>query len=108
MRFAPKHLFCHSRESGNPGPITWHLYNSHIVQFIMFKDVDRVIEEALELPPEDRLRLADRMYESVPKDEVVQAWLDEAERRAADMDTGVVQGIDLEDVLKEARERMRK
>jgi putative addiction module component (TIGR02574 family) len=72
----------------------------------MFRETDSVLLEALALPPEDRLRLADRLIESVPEDEVMQAWLDEVERRQAEWDAGLVQGFDLEDVLKEARARI--
>ena len=65
----------------------------------MFRETDSVIVEALGLPPEDRLRLADRLYGSVPEDEIMEAWLDEVERRQAEWDAGLVQGFDLEDAL---------
>ncbi len=74
----------------------------------MFRETDRVIEEALELPPADRLRVAERLLESVPEDEIMEAWLDEAERREAEWEAGLVRGFDLEDVLKEARARISK
>ena len=75
----------------------------------MDRDVNRVIEEALELPPEDRRRVADRIYESIPEeDDVMQAWLDEAERRQAEWDAGLVEGVDIVDVLKKARARISK
>ncbi len=74
----------------------------------MGRDVNRVIQEVLELPPEDRLRLIDRIYESLPEDEIMNAWLDEAERRQAEWDAGLVEGIDVEEVLKEARARISK
>jgi putative addiction module component (TIGR02574 family) len=85
-----------------------HLYRHPKVQFIMDKDVNRVIEEVLELPPEDRLRVVDRIYESLPEDEIRNAWLDEAERRQAEWDAGLVEGIAVEEVLKEARARILK
>jgi len=47
----------------------------------MFREVDRVIEEALHLPPEDRIRVADKLYGSVPDDDVKRVWLDEAKKR---------------------------
>ncbi|HET6401850.1 MAG TPA: addiction module protein [Candidatus Kapabacteria bacterium] len=74
----------------------------------MDRDVNRVIEEALELPPEDRLRVAERIYESMPEDEITTAWLDEAERRQAEWDAGLVEGVNIEDVLKKARARISK
>jgi putative addiction module component (TIGR02574 family) len=85
-----------------------HLCNHSIVEFIMFKDVNHVIEEAMHLPPEDRLRVADQLYGSVPEDDIAQAWIEEVERRQAEFDAGLVQGVDLEDVLKEARDRIAK
>jgi putative addiction module component (TIGR02574 family) len=81
---------------------------NHKFKFIMFRETDSVVIEALALPPEDRLRLADRLIESVPEDEIMDAWLDEAERRQVEWDAGLVQGFDLEDVLKEARARIAK
>jgi hypothetical protein len=47
----------------------------------MFKEVDPVIEEALHLAPDDRIRVADKLYGSVPDDDVKRAWLDEAKQR---------------------------
>ena len=73
----------------------------------MFRDVDHVIEEALELAPEDRLRVAERMYQSVPQDDVTRAWLDEVERRKAAWDAGLVIGIDGDEVIRGLRDRAR-
>jgi hypothetical protein len=83
-----------------------HLCNRPIVDFIMFRDVNHVIEEALELEPQHRLRVVDRLLGSVPEDDVARAWMDEVERRQAEFDAGLVQGVDLQDVLKEARARI--
>jgi putative addiction module component (TIGR02574 family) len=50
----------------------------------MFRDAESLIQEGLQLPPVDRLRVADRLYESVPEDDDAtnrQAWLAEAKRR---------------------------
>jgi putative addiction module component (TIGR02574 family) len=84
-----------------------HLYLHPKVQIIMDRDINRVIEEVLELPPEDRLRVAERIYESIPEDEIMNAWLDEAERRKAAWDAGLVTGIDGDEVIRELRERAR-
>lgn len=46
-------------------------------------------DSIFELPIEDRITLADRLYASVPADwqrEVDEAWLAEAEHRADEMD----------------------
>jgi hypothetical protein len=47
----------------------------------MFKEVDRVIEAAMHLPPDDRIRVADKLYGSMQDDDVKRAWLDEAKQR---------------------------
>ncbi len=73
----------------------------------MDRDVNRVIEEVLELPPEDRLRVAERIYESIPDDDVSRAWLEEVERRELEWEKGEVQGFPAEDVIREARARLR-
>ncbi|HZK75648.1 MAG TPA: addiction module protein [Candidatus Kapabacteria bacterium] len=74
----------------------------------MDRDVNRVIEEALELPPEDRRRVAERIYESMPEDEITAAWLDEIERREEEWGKGDVQGIDADDIIREARASLKK
>jgi hypothetical protein len=73
----------------------------------MFKEIDRVIEAAMELPPEDRLRVAERLRESVPDDQSTRAWLDEAERRKAAWDSGLETGIDGDEVIRGLRDRAR-
>ena len=74
----------------------------------MFKDVNHIIEEALELEPQDRLRVVDRLLGSVPEDDIARAWLDEVERRDAEWDAGTAEGVELDVVLREARARLKK
>ena len=74
----------------------------------MFREVDRVIEEAMHLTPEERIEVADRLYESVPEDEIAKAWLEEVKRRDAEWDAGIAEGFELDVVLREARARIRK
>ncbi len=73
----------------------------------MFRDADSVIREGLELSPEDRVRVAERLLESLPDDEISQAWLMEAERRKALWDSGSVVGIDGDEVIQGLRDRAR-
>ncbi len=50
----------------------------------MFRETERLIQEGLQLPPGERLRIADRLYESVPKADKPsnrQAVMEEARRR---------------------------
>jgi hypothetical protein len=71
----------------------------------MFREVDRVVEEAMHLTPEERIEVADKLYQSVRDDDVMQAWLDEAERRKALWEAGSLEDIDGEEVIRGLRQR---
>ena len=50
----------------------------------MFRDAETLIQEGLQLPPVERLRVADRLYESVPEEDEApgrKAFMEEAKRR---------------------------
>src|SRR5437870_7878795 len=67
----------------------------------------RVLEkQALELPPRSRVRLAEKIIESIddyadPK--LKEAWEREIERRVKEIKTGAEKGIPAGQVMKEAR-----
>lgn len=67
----------------------------------------RVLEkEVLDLSPRSRVRLAERIIESIDDyatPELEAAWDDEIERRVNDIQSGTEKGIPAEDVMKEAR-----
>jgi putative addiction module component (TIGR02574 family) len=63
---------------------------------------------ALLLPPEERARLAERLIASLDRDpEVAAAWDEEIRRRIAELDAGRLESLPAEEVLKEARARLR-
>jgi putative addiction module component (TIGR02574 family) len=63
---------------------------------------------ALLLPPEERARLAERLIASLDRDpEVVAAWDEEIRRRIAELDAGRLESLPAEEVLEEARARLR-
>ncbi|HEX7478722.1 MAG TPA: addiction module protein [Polyangiales bacterium] len=64
----------------------------------------RVLDEALQLPEQDRTELALRLLDSVgePADQVEQAWIAEAKRRLAEIERGEVKTVS----WPEARERI--
>jgi putative addiction module component (TIGR02574 family) len=68
----------------------------------------RVLEkEVLELPPRSRVRLAEKLIESVedyadPQWEA--EWTDEIDRRVAEICSGKEKGIPAEQVMKKARQ----
>ena len=67
-------------------------------------------EAALNLPPDERAALAEKLLLSLdePSDaEVEQAWLAEAAHRAREIDRGDVQAIPAEDVRRKARSLLR-
>lgn len=69
--------------------------------------------EALELPPEERAELAQRLILSLEDDaeedpaEVERAWEEEIRRRVAELDAGTAELIPAEQVFAELRRRPR-
>ncbi len=56
-------------------------------------DFDTIVSEASKLPVADRLRLIDRLSESVPDDQpptLSGIWLTEIDRRSKEIDSGAV------------------
>ena len=68
----------------------------------------RLIDEAMDLPVEERIHLVDSLLLSLnPVDKSIEAaWLEVAERRRDDMLSGRVQGIPAEEVFAEVRRRV--
>lgn len=63
--------------------------------------------QLLRLPPEARAHLARVLIESLDEQpELDPAWLDEAERRAAELATGAVEPIPTTSALANARRRL--
>ena len=71
---------------------------------------DKVEQEALSLPPEERARLAQKLLLSLDSQQAQSAedaWLTEAVNRARDIDSGTVTPIDADEVRKRARALLR-
>lgn len=67
-------------------------------------------EEALALPLEDRVRLAERLLESLeslPEREAESLWLDVAQRRAREIDEGKVQLVTPEELERRIQARLK-
>ena len=63
--------------------------------------------QLLSLPSEERAHLARVLIESLDEQpELDPAWLDEAERRAAELESGTVQSIPAASALEKARRRL--
>lgn len=71
----------------------------------MNTSLKQIEEEALNLDPEERAKLAEAMLESlsVPIAEIEDAWTQEIEQRIAAYDRGDIPSYPAEDVFAEAR-----
>jgi hypothetical protein len=71
----------------------------------------KILEVALTLPADDRRRLGEAILDSVPTvppDDVEQAWVEEARRRATEVERGEGELVELEDALRELRASVRR
>jgi putative addiction module component (TIGR02574 family) len=70
-----------------------------------------VTEQALTLPADDRMVLAQRVWDSVEHfadPAVEKAWMDEADRRWREIEEEKVHCLPADDVMKQARDRLRR
>ena len=75
----------------------------------MIPDSEKVISEAMSLPPDARALLADRLLNSLDlteRKEIDRLWAEEAERRIQQIRTGEVEPIPGEEVFKEIRKSL--
>ncbi len=70
----------------------------------MDTDLERLEAQALQLPVEARAALAQRLLASLEQDvEIEEAWAAEVERRIAEVESGVVELIPIDDALSQVR-----
>lgn len=72
---------------------------------------DQLEQEALSLPDAQRATLAQHLWETLemePEPEITEAWKVEVRRRLEELDSGKVQPIPGEEVMRRLRERFRK
>ncbi|MCK0767841.1 addiction module protein [Chromohalobacter canadensis] len=73
-------------------------------------DLQKIEDEALHLPKEERARLVQRLVlslEAPSEEELRSDWLLEARRRAEELDSGSVQRVSSDDVMRKARALIR-
>ena len=73
-------------------------------------DLQKIEDEALHLPKKERAQLIQRLVLSLeaPSEEELRAdWLLEARRRAEELDSGSVQAVSGDEVMKKARALIR-
>ena len=74
----------------------------------MLTKAQQIESAALQLPLEERARLAERLIASLDEaGEIEQAWTEEAERRYARYRSGVSHAEPAEEVISAMRERLR-
>jgi putative addiction module component (TIGR02574 family) len=76
----------------------------------MSTDFAELEAQAMKLSPQERLRLADHLLASLTEEaseEIDAAWAEELERRMADIESGRVPTVSLEDALRSARAALR-
>jgi len=71
---------------------------------------EKIYDEVLDLPSNDRLGLIDKLLESItPASRSIQdAWIQEAEKRLAEYETGTVDAIPGEEVFNKIHNRLNK
>lgn len=77
----------------------------------MSATLEQIVHEAMQLSPAQRAELADFLVESLettPPDEIQKLWLDEANKRLAEVRAGKVKTVPGDEVLAEARRRLTK
>jgi putative addiction module component (TIGR02574 family) len=72
----------------------------------MTPNADALFHAAMALPAEERVALAERLFESVDQSEMEAAWAAEAEARLTAYDQGRVSGIPAEEVHRSLPPRM--
>ena len=71
-------------------------------------NLEQIEAAALSLPPDGRARLAERLLASLEDDaEITAAWVAEAQRRNAEIESGQVATISAEEVFAKARAKLR-
>ncbi|PMR72846.1 addiction module protein [Billgrantia endophytica] len=73
-------------------------------------DLQKIEDEALHLPKEERAQLIQRLVlslESPSEEELRSDWLLETRRRAEELDSGSVQAVPGDDVMRKARALIR-
>ena len=68
------------------------------------KDVEAIVQEALDLPVDQRARVAERLLESLddlPEEQIERLWAKEAQRRVEAADRGEIQSYPADKVHRE-------
>ena len=71
------------------------------------EEVEATVQDLLKLPPEQRVAIGERLFDSVGSDvnitDVDRAWIQVAAQRARDLREGRVQAVSIDDAVEKAR-----
>lgn len=81
--------------------LAYHPAMAAAVQFY-----EKVEDEALHLPHEDRSKLASRLLESLDDDDLSPEWKEELARRVEEIDNGTAKLIPHDEVIAKVRARL--
>ncbi len=76
---------------------------------LMSSDSRKIERKAQDLPAKDRARIALKLIESLDDgvdEDVDELWLDEAERRLAELDAGDVEARPADEVLEDIKKKL--
>lgn len=76
----------------------------------MTSSAEKILEEALALPDDERRVLAERLLDTVLRDEpesVAKAWTDEAVRRAGALERGEIEALDGDNAVADLEVKLR-
>ena len=82
--------------------------------FEMSTNFEEIVADAMKLPLRDRVRLAQQLVSTLDDAEegtgadIAALWVDEAERRLAELRSGVVEGVSAEEAFRKAREALKR
>jgi len=74
-------------------------------------NLDQLTQDAMKLPVRERVQLAQRLVSTVDdevEDDAEALWFIEADRRLKELRSGKVQGFELEDAFRTAREALKR
>lgn len=77
----------------------------------MITDIKEIEDSALNLDQKNKARLADKLLQSIHgkvDPEIEEAWIDEVQKRKESLESGQASLHSAENVLKDARERLKK
>jgi len=71
-------------------------------------DLEQLTQEALSLPPDAKVALIELLLQSLDNDEIDEVWINEAEKRHEELQTGKVKGLPADEVFRQLRKELKR